>query len=112
MTQLPPGTIPQTQDELRDRFVYNGLQNTLSTSCTCDPTDPFNLGLDDWGKTVVVRREDYKDRETKERVAIIYWTKDENELIVNVLVDEGVRYQWNYVPATKAWSSYNYQSEA
>lgn len=105
-------SIPQTQDELRDRFVAKGLRNKLIADYACEVTDPFNLGgLPHWGEAVVVRREKYMDRLTGKRVALIYWTKGEKqELIVNSLIDEGVRYCWDQrTQATKDWSSY--QSE-
>ena len=110
MTHLSDGvSISQTKDELRDRFVSKQLETKLIANHACDVKDPFNLGLDrDWQDAVLVRREEYRDRETGRRVALIYWTKDQNpELIINSLVDEGVRYFWNGVPATKDWSTYS-----
>jgi hypothetical protein len=98
-------SIPQTQDELRDRFVAKGLKNKLIAQYSCAVTDPWILGLDHWKNPVEVRKEKYKDHKTGKRVALIYWTKD-RELIVNSLIDEGVRYVWNGTPATKHWSSY------
>ena len=111
MTHYPSGAIiPQTQDELRARFISKGLGKQLSTTYDCDVKDPFTLGLGDWEEAVQVRREEYKDRQTRKRVALIYWTKDEKkELIVSSLIDEGVRYRWNLIPATKDWPEYNYE---
>jgi hypothetical protein len=101
--------IPQSQDELRDRFVSRNLREKLLARYACDVSDPFDLGFDDWKRVVVVRREEYRDRQTNQRVALIYWTKDEKrELIVSSLIDDGVRYKWNGVPATKDWSEYHY----
>src|SRR5665213_10150 len=90
-------SIPQTQDELRGRFVAKGLKNKLITEYACEVTDPFILGLDHWKEPVLVRKEKYTDRKTGKRVALIYWMKD-GELIVNSLIDDGVRYRWDYTP--------------
>jgi hypothetical protein len=111
MTQPPLSTIPQTQDELRGRFVAKNLKKKLIQDYDCIVTDPFNLGLDLWGKAVEVRREEYRDRKSKRRMALIYWTNDEKrELIVSSLVDEGLRYVWNFVPASTKWSTYDVNS--
>jgi hypothetical protein len=107
MTQFPSHKIPQTQDELRDRFVSKGLREKLLASCKCIVEDPFDLGMDHWGTVITVRREEYRDRETDKRTALLYWTKDDPpELIISTLDDGADRYAWNFVLATKPWSSY------
>jgi hypothetical protein len=87
------------------------VQEKLLADYDCEVTDPFNLGLDRWGTGVEVRREKFKDRKTNKRVALIYWTNDEQrELIINDFVDEGIKYKWNGVPARKNWSEYKSDS--
>jgi hypothetical protein len=100
--------IPQTQDELRDRFVGKGLKTQLSEKCDSVVTDPFNLTLDRWKSVVVVRREEWKNKETKKRDALIYWTKDDSpEPLILTMTDAEARYQWDGTPATKDWASYD-----
>ena len=90
------------------------MKNKLSTEYDCDVKDPHTVGMKGrekgWGKAIQVRREDYKDRKTGKRAALIYWDKEDGELIINSFIDEGVKYKWNYVPATKKWSEYDYES--
>jgi len=57
-----------------------------------------------------VKRENYTDRETGKRKALIYWTKEGEPLIIK-LTSNGVVYQWDHTPATKDWHSYNYKSD-
>src|SRR5271157_5643239 len=57
-------SIPQTQDELRDRFFAKGLKKKLTTQYVCEVTEPWVLGLDHWKNPVEVRKEKYKDRKT------------------------------------------------
>jgi len=96
---------------LRDRYVFNGLKDKLLRDYHHDPEDNFGLRLlvslePRRYKFELVRRESFRKRETKELVARIYWRKN-GELIVNSLIDDGVRYQWDLrTLATKDWSSY------
>lgn len=102
--------VPQTQDQLRERFVGQRLENYLR-KYHCEITEPFDLALDaDWQQVIQVKREEYKDWQTEERMALIYWNRDGEPLIIK-LEHEGVFYRWNHTPATRDWASYNYRPE-
>jgi hypothetical protein len=102
--------IPQSQDELRERFVSKGLAEKLIAVFECVVADPYNAGFDHWERTVICRREEYRDRQTHRRVALIYWIPNETtgdpEPTIMSLIDGGARYKWNYVTAAKEWSQY------
>ena len=96
---------------MRDRFVLDGLEKSLNLQYHCEVTEPFVLGLDhEWKDVIEVRRENYTDRETNKRTALIYWTKDGEPMIIKLTVN-GITYRWDRTPATKGWSSYNYKPE-
>lgn len=83
----------------------------LITDYDCQVEDPFTLGLPGWEGTIEVRKENFKNRQTGKRAALIYWTKDDKrELIVNSFIEDGVKYKWNFKPAKKEWAAYNYDS--
>ena len=108
-----PQSIPQTQDELRERFVSNNFKKLLdSDEFLCDVKDPHPLGILDpdgkWGETIIVKRENYRYKSSGKRKALLYWSKDgKGELMVATLEDDGKKYNWNGIKATKDWSSYS-----
>ena len=94
--------ITQSQDELRHKFVSEYWEHKLAAECDAEVNENFTAGFDGWKKPIKVCREEHKDRQSKRRVALIYWSKDGKRVPTIISLRDGnSKYAWNGNPAMK-----------